>query len=199
MRAALLLSLAISLPLSAGTLFDEDGNKIDVCQGSTCSPGGGGSTPNTVVTVNQDGSVKLSSSNIARGGSASSSSSSTSQGGSAQGGNASAVINNPGTVRYSGSHTVRSVGVAPDIVANPTAPCRISAGVTGGWIGGALGFTGSVLDEGCDTRADATMLWAMGLEGAAVSRLCQKPELTKALGPLCENQISPVSLIPSVH
>lgn len=186
MRAALLLSLALCLPVTAGTLFDENGNKIEVCKGSTCSPGGGGGTPpGTVVTINQDGTVKLSSSNA---------SSSISQGG-----NASAVINNPGTVRYSGSHTVRSVGVAPDIVANPTAPCRVSAGVTGGWIGGALGFTGSVLDEGCDARADATMLWAMGLEGAAISRLCQKPEMNKAMGFLCESQTSPNSSTTFVH
>jgi len=117
-------------------------------------------------------------------------------GGSATGGAAQAgaatgpvsVTNNiggdSGDRRYTGKYTVRSTGVAPDIVANPTAPCRVAVGVSGGWIGGALGLSGSVLDEGCDARADATMLVMMGYEGAAAARLCQKPEMAKALGTL---------------
>jgi hypothetical protein len=43
---------------------------------------------------------------------------------------------------------------------------------------------GSVLDEGCDTREDARMLFNMNEKVAAVARLCAKPEMAAALGPV---------------
>lgn len=81
--------------------------------------------------------------------------------------------------------SLRTVGIAPSILANPTAPCRIQGGAGGGWLGGALSFSGSLLDEGCDARADTMLLISINQPGAAIARACQKAELAKALGPLC--------------
>jgi hypothetical protein len=102
------------------------------------------------------------------------------------GGNTQAVtVTDSGRMRYSGSYSVKSTGIAPDIIANPTAPCRIATSVSGAGVGFGFGFGGSVLDDGCDTRADATMLLAAGEPDAAIARLCQKAEMAKALGGRC--------------
>jgi hypothetical protein len=92
-------------------------------------------------------------------------------------------INNPGRVetRYSGSYRVESVGIAPDILSEPTAPCRIAVGVGGGWIGGALSLGGSVEDEGCTRRENARVLAGLGKSEAAVKLLCNDPEVAKVL------------------
>jgi hypothetical protein len=76
------------------------------------------------------------------------------------------------------------VGIAPDIIASPTAPCRVAIGIGGGAIGGALSIVGSTLDEGCDAREDARLLHNLNQHDAALKRLCQKPEMARALG--CE-------------
>jgi hypothetical protein len=95
--------------------------------------------------------------------------------------NVSVTENNPGNIRYGGSYTVKSVGVAPDISTYSTAPCRVAIGASGGWIGGSVGFAGSVLDDGCDVWRDHVNLRASGhLDGANI-RLCDKPELAKVL------------------
>lgn len=83
-----------------------------------------------------------------------------------------------------------------------TAPCRIAVGVGGSspGLGVMLGF--STLDEGCDTREDVRTLWAVGLQSAAYARLCQKPEMAKAMGTLCQKEEqapAPVSSISFVH
>lgn len=119
---------------------------------------------------------------------ASSSSRSSSHAGAAafSGGNTQSVtVTDSGRMHYSGEYKVRSTGIAPDIVANPTAPCRIATNISGAGVGFGFGFGGSVLDEGCDARADATMLLAAGEGEAAIARLCQKPEMAKALGSRC--------------
>jgi hypothetical protein len=90
------------------------------------------------------------------------------------------VIEN-GDTHYSGSYDVRTVGNAPDIVSYSTAPCRVAIGASGGWLGGAFGFTGSVLDEGCDVWRDVVNLTAHNYKEAADMRLCDKKELSKVL------------------
>jgi len=77
---------------------------------------------------------------------------------------------------------IQTTGIAPDMISSPTAPCRVALGASAGWLGGAFGFNGSVLDEGCDAREDARMLNNLGLKTEAVTRLCAKPEMAKALG-----------------
>jgi hypothetical protein len=90
------------------------------------------------------------------------------------------VVEN-GNTNYSGSYDVRTVGNAPDVVSYSTAPCRVAIGASGGWLGGAFGFTGSVLDDGCDIWRDVVNLTAHNYKEAADMRLCDKPELNKVL------------------
>lgn len=132
------------------------------------------------------GVFNATSNNVKASSSSRSSAASFSGAASYSGGNTQAVtVTDSGRMRYSGSYSVRSTGIAPDIIANPTAPCRIATSVSGAGVGFGFGFGGSVLDDGCDTRADATMLLAAGEGEAAIARLCQKPELAKALGGRC--------------
>ncbi len=79
------------------------------------------------------------------------------------------------------SYTIRQAPAAPDVLASPTAPCRVAVGVSGSAIAGSLGITGSSLDEGCDAREDARLLWNMGLPEVAIMRLCAKSEIAVAL------------------
>lgn len=115
----------------------------------------------------------------------------------------SVVENNPGNIRYGGSYTVKSVGVAPDLSSYSTAPCRVAIGASGGWIGGAIGFSGSVLDEGCDIWRDHVNLRSAGHIEEANVRLCDKPELKKVMGAKCavveEVKGSNVSSYSEVH
>lgn len=41
---------------------------------------------------------------------------------------------------------------APSVLANPTAPCRVAIGGSGGWIAGSFGIGGSFEDEECSAR-----------------------------------------------
>lgn len=70
---------------------------------------------------------------------------------------------------------------APDVISTPTAPCRISIGASAGWLGGALGISGSILDEGCDVRETSRMLHNMGFKEASVQSLCLHEPARKAL------------------
>lgn len=90
-------------------------------------------------------------------------------------------FNSPGTVAYSGEYKLRSTGVAPDMIASPTAPCRIGVGISGGWVGGALGIGSSVLDEGCELRENARLLNNLGKQAAAVALLCNDEKVSKVL------------------
>jgi len=108
-----------------------------------------------------------------------------------QGNSQNMTYNEANSMRYSGSYDVKSVGYAPDIIATPTSPCRISVGASAGWMGGAFGFGGSVLDEGCDAREDSRTLWNVGEKEASIARLCQKTEMAKALGSKCPSTEEP--------
>jgi hypothetical protein len=129
---------------------------------------------NTNIGINKNTNIATGGNSYATGGNAKSSAYS---GGNTQ---SVSVIEN-GDTHYSGSYDVRTVGNAPDIVSYSTAPCRVAVGASGGWLGGAFGFTGSVLDEGCDVWRDVVNLTAHNYKEAADMRLCDKKELSKVL------------------
>jgi type II secretory pathway pseudopilin PulG len=93
----------------------------------------------------------------------------------------SVTVTDSGQLRYSGEYEMKTTGVAPDILTQPTAPCRIAIGAGGGWIGGALSIGGSVEDEGCTRRENARVLAGLGKSDAAVRLLCNDPEVSKVL------------------
>lgn len=108
-------------------------------------------------------------------------------GGDAAGGSATAASNQTATtgnqsVTISGPERLMTTGIAPDLLVNPTAPCRVAVGASAGWLGGAFGLSGSVMDEGCDAREDSRLLYNMGMKDEAIMRLCAKPEMATALG-----------------
>lgn len=124
------------------------------------------------------------------------SSTSNATGGNATGGTSSASVANANNVSASNSGvsttvnnvstspsdvTVRSTGAAPDILTTPTAPCRIAVGVSGGWIGGALGFGTSVEDEGCTLRENARLLHNFGEKAAALKLMCNDAKVAAVL------------------
>lgn len=81
---------------------------------------------------------------------------------------------------------------APDVINTPTAPCRIAVGASVGWLGGALGFGSSVLDEGCQRRENARLLNNLGEKKAALLVLCNDPEVAVALGDgTCQRKEAP--------
>jgi hypothetical protein len=134
----------------------------------------GGNARSNSNSVSKSKSVATGGNSYATGGNATSSAYS--------GGNTQSVsIVENGNTHYSGSYDVRTVGNAPDVVSYSTAPCRVAIGASGGWLGGAFGFTGSVLDEGCDIWRDVVNLTAHNYKEAADMRLCDKPELKKVL------------------
>jgi hypothetical protein len=83
--------------------------------------------------------------------------------------------------RLSGGYDLRTTGIAPDMISSPTAPCRIGVGISGGWVGGALGIGGSTLDEGCELRENARLLNNLGKPQAAVALLCNDAKVAKVL------------------
>lgn len=112
-------------------------------------------------------------------------------GGNATGGNATGGNSNVNVTLQGGSNpssSIKTVGVAPDILSTPTAACRISVGASAGWLGGALGFGTSVLDEGCHIREVSRHLSNLGLREAAVLAMCQDTYARKAMGTLCPEE-----------
>ncbi len=106
-------------------------------------------------------------------------SSSTANAGSASSSQAGAFT---GPVTAGNALTVDArLAQAPDVIAYPTAPCRVSIGASGGWIGGALGFSGSTEDEGCTLRETSRQLWNIGQRDAAVQILCLNADAKAAL------------------
>lgn len=96
------------------------------------------------------------------------------------GGNASGASSNT-TVTYSSNVEASRAAYAPDVLSAPTAPCRISIGGSAGWLGGAIGFGGSVLDEGCDLRETSRHLHNLGQQEASVQVMCLHDGARKAL------------------
>lgn len=95
--------------------------------------------------------------------------------------------NTTNSTRISGTTTTRNVPgiVAPGLAAAGIETClgSVSGGVA--FPGGGFSFGSTTPDRGCDTRLDARTLWAFGLKGNAIARLCQKEEMRAALGAHC--------------
>ena len=68
---------------------------------------------------------------------------------------------------------------APLTTSNGTCMGSTSAGAQG--VGFGVSFGSTWTDTSCDLRYDAEALRAAGLHGAARERLCQKPEIAKAM------------------
>lgn len=205
--------IAIASSAFAGT-DTPPGQGGEVCQGSTCNGDDNGSSSNTfsnngnssniltnspsnVVSGKVDNNVtskstsRSNSVSLAGSNSASSSIATGGSGGAGGAGGAGGSSSVSSTVNVSNSTSsaprnsrIETVGIAPDITSYSTAPCRVAIGASGGWLGGAFGFTGSVLDEGCDIWRDHVNLTSSGYKSAADMRLCDKPELKKLL-PFC--------------
>jgi len=78
---------------------------------------------------------------------------------------------------------------APDVISYPTAPCRVAVGGSAGWFGGAVGVTGSVLDENCEIMEISRRFEAMGNKAAATQVMCLSDKARQALeatGTVCK-------------
>lgn len=127
-------------------------------------------------------SVNVNSASAKGGNAASFAKGGTALSGAYSGGNQQNVtVTDSGKMHYSGSYEVKNVPNPPDVIANPTAPCRVSIGIAGSGVGFGFGVGSSVLDEGCDSREDSRLLYNMGLHAEAIQRLCAKPEMAAAL------------------
>lgn len=119
-------------------------------------------------------------------------SSSTSASGAAAVSGSAITINNPANttarVESAGTTTVRTVPsmVAPGLTAAGLETCLGSA--SGGVSAVGFGVTGgsTYKDEDCTARLDSRTLFAMGLKGAAVARLCQRPDIWRSMPDVCE-------------
>lgn len=171
------------------------------CQGNSCNGGGTNSAQATGIGVSSSDarSTAISGSSskaisgsqsgaIAIGGASLS-------GASASGGNASggvsnvSVSNGPVSVTTNEARipdSVKTVPAAPDVLAMPTAPCRVSVGVSGSWLGGSVGVGSSVLDEGCDLRERVRLLHNLGLPASAIQLFCNADPQVAAVVPVCE-------------
>lgn len=85
------------------------------------------------------------------------------------------------TVNNNTPDSLKTVGQAPDILTTPTAPCRIAIGVSFGVMGGAAGIGSSVLDEGCNARENARLLWNFGKKEEALKVMCFDEQVAKVL------------------
>ena len=90
-------------------------------------------------------------------------------GGTGTGGNVAIHTNSRGAI------------VAPDISSYPTASCAVTGGVSGGWIGGAFGISGTTIDEGCDIREFSRLMHEQGHRQAATQILCLNDRARLAL------------------
>lgn len=175
---------AISLPALADSTHE--------CQGNSCNGGEGGGTATAVslagASAHNRTDVEVTNVNVnsasAKGGSAYAKGGEASAGAVAVGGSQSVTVTDSGQRHYSGSYELKNVPNPPDVIANPTAPCRVAVGVSGSGVGFGFGVGSSVLDEGCDAREDARLLYNMGMPETAIQRLCGKPEMAKVI-PAC--------------
>ena len=94
-------------------------------------------------------------------------------------------FNTPPSLRYKGGYTVRNTPDTSVFIPASSAPCVVSAGVSGSGAGFGFALGGNYEDKGCTAREDARTLAALGMVDQAVLRLCQREEMAKALGPKC--------------
>jgi hypothetical protein len=175
---------------------ESSGGQAAGCTNTTITPT---ISPTITPTISPTISPTVSPSATAEGGQGGSASSNAT-GGSAQGGNAQGGTSSVNvTMQGSGPSTIRTVGVAPDVVTNTTANCRIAVGVSGGVLGGALGFSGSVLDEGCDINRLSAHFMTLGMHEESVLVMCDHPRARKVMGAKCpplETSAAPETIKP---
>lgn len=175
------------------------------CQGNSCNGGEGGGTATAVsvagASAHNRTDVEVTSVNVnsanAKGGSAYAKGGEASAGAVAVGGSQSVTVNDSSQRHYSGGYEVKNVPNPPDAIANPTAPCRVAVGVSGSGVGFGFGVGSSVLDEGCDAREDARLLYNMGMPDTAIQRLCGKPEMAKVIPGCATTKPAPSTNTPA--
>jgi hypothetical protein len=86
-----------------------------------------------------------------------------------------------GTVGNSLNVEMKGSAYAPDVIAYPTAPCRVAFGASGGGITAVFGLSGSILDEACSRIETSRHLHNLGHQAAAVQIMCLSDEARKAL------------------
>jgi hypothetical protein len=98
-------------------------------------------------------------------------------------------INSNGTTRVvsSGTTTVKTAPsmVAPGLAAAGLETCLGSASGTVSAVGFGIGGGSTYVDEGCQARLDARTLASWGLQGAAVSRICQREQVWRSMPDVC--------------
>ena len=127
-------------------------------------------------------------------------------GGRATGGNSSSAltVNNNGqpsgtvtstNVTTSGSTSVKTVPsvFAPGLGAAGLETCLGSVSGGGSAMGWGATFGTTIPDPGCAARLDARTLWAMGLKGAAVARLCQMGPIYNSMPDVCQKYMPRVA------
>jgi hypothetical protein len=87
----------------------------------------------------------------------------------------------------SGTTTVKNVPstVAPGLAAAGLETCLGSASGTVSLAGLGIGGGSTYRDEDCTARLDSRTLFAMGLKGAAVARLCVRPDIWRSMPDIC--------------
>jgi len=101
-------------------------------------------------------------------------------------------ITSPGNIRthttVSGTQTIKSAPsmVAPGLTAAGLETCLGSASGTVSAVGFGIGGGSTYKDEDCTARLDSRTLYAMGLKGAAVARLCQRPDVWRSMPDVCQ-------------
>jgi hypothetical protein len=180
---------------SSNAIGNHSTNANNSSVGNTSATGGtGGAVSNsgnsTNHNTNSQGQGQVATGGAATGGSASSGSTSSSGGNTQNGGaqtstqattQANSVTVTGDTVNYQAQerNPVASAYAAPLVSSNGTCLGSGSGGAQFASFGFSLG--GTKVDEGCDARYDAIALRSAGLGVAAIARLCQKPEIEKAM------------------
>lgn len=190
----------------AGTLFDENGNKVTTCKGSTCAGSGSGGSDGVAVpnvTVNQKARTASKANAAASAKSRSTSRSRSSSSATAQGGSASAIGGGATTTVTSNPSQTTSVSVqsgsgggtdlskmvpdvyAPGLTTSGDDMCvgSASGGLTLSGVGALFGMT--TRDSHCRMIKGTKLLMQAGMTDAALRRMCMDDEMREAIGDQC--------------